>query len=409
MKSISITLLLISASYTFTYCQITLFPLNPFPGNERYSAAAFSINGYGYIGSGAHCNTGIYGSADFWKYDPVQDSWSQITSLPLFLQSSCAFAINGKGYLVGGTYMAPNAPNAILYEYDPVLNSWTQKSTYPLTGPYAGTAVVLNGMAYIGTGQVQNLGLTNDFYCYDPAANTWTPKAPIPILSTNCFSFPANNKIYFGGGVVPYNNKVYEYDPALNAWTQKNNLPFVNPVYDFVCSTGFSTSANGYIFGGYGYIYGRGNFIHRYNHLTDTWSLLYSDTTWAPPYFGNSIADASVFVINDMPYISQGVSAANTCFNGVSTINIITNVVEATEKNNSIRFISENSLFVDLNEAGVDTRLFLYTASGQQVYQSYLKKGINLLHIGTLDQGIYFYLINDTSKKIKAGKLPTFY
>ena len=66
-------------------------------GPARSEAVSFVINNLAYIGTGWDgLNTRF---TDFWKYDPVGNVWSQVTSMPdsTARSSAVAFAANNKG------------------------------------------------------------------------------------------------------------------------------------------------------------------------------------------------------------------------------------------------------------------------------------------------------------------------
>ncbi|HVW59646.1 MAG TPA: kelch repeat-containing protein, partial [Puia sp.] len=79
----------------------------PFPtAKGRMRAVGFSIGGYGYIGSGTE--DGVTPLADFYKYDPSTNSWSQIASLgdgsqtyPRF--DAAAFSFDNSAFVLTGT------------------------------------------------------------------------------------------------------------------------------------------------------------------------------------------------------------------------------------------------------------------------------------------------------------------
>ncbi|MEE4215493.1 MAG: IPT/TIG domain-containing protein [Bacteroidales bacterium] len=90
---------------------------NDFPGEARYVATGFSINGKGFIGLGQKNPSTFY--RDFWLYDPLYDSWTRLPDFPGSART-CAFSF------------------------------------------------VINGLAYIGTGH-EGSGLCSDIYVFNPA------------------------------------------------------------------------------------------------------------------------------------------------------------------------------------------------------------------------------------------------
>ncbi|MCK9206282.1 MAG: galactose oxidase [Salinivirgaceae bacterium] len=65
----------------------------------RSIAVSFSINGYGYIGTGY--KSGYLN--DFWKYDPADDTWEEVTGLEgAARQDAIGFAVGNYGYVTTG-------------------------------------------------------------------------------------------------------------------------------------------------------------------------------------------------------------------------------------------------------------------------------------------------------------------
>ena len=56
--------------------------LNDFPSEARVAGTQFSYNGKGYVLSGDGDDHGPLDSGEFWEYNPLNDSWNQLTSHP---------------------------------------------------------------------------------------------------------------------------------------------------------------------------------------------------------------------------------------------------------------------------------------------------------------------------------------
>ncbi len=131
----------ISVPYTQDGDWITRSQLN---GPTRSEAVGFTIGNYTYLGTGWDGLTKRY--ADFWKYDPVNDSWSQVSSLPDTRNGDKAYISTGE--------------NGVLYtstwEYDFATDLWKRKSSFE--GPATTGAVGFNvqNKGYIATGRSGN-------------------------------------------------------------------------------------------------------------------------------------------------------------------------------------------------------------------------------------------------------------
>ncbi len=136
----------------------------------RWEASGFAIGTKAYLIGGAPC----YGCTNFlqdvWEYDIVSNTWRQKSNFPGQKRfRATAFSINGIGYLVSGENK--DGSNSILmndvWRYDPASDIWTQLGDFP--GPKrSGAAVfVIGNKAYFGTG-LSPTQYVNDFYEFDP-------------------------------------------------------------------------------------------------------------------------------------------------------------------------------------------------------------------------------------------------
>jgi N-acetylneuraminic acid mutarotase len=248
-----------------------------FPGPERYGAAAFVINGKGYIATGGNDNGYL---DDLWEYNPTNGVWTQRTGLPAGSPQhenqrveAYAFPINGKGYLGGGSGFVFGANQTFniafydLWEYNQVSDTWNQKSDIPdFTGRFMSIGVACNGKGYVGLGCDVNQSVNHQtFWEYDPLLNSWTSKTNFPTVSTvDAGAFAIDSSVYVLGGVnistINLSNQFYRYDVATDTWNQLTNFNGGAVAGEFAVSTG--TTA----FAGTGY---NGNLLTR----TDVWQF----------------------------------------------------------------------------------------------------------------------------------------
>ena len=78
-----------------------------FGGSARMHATGFSVNGKGYIGTGATPGMPWVWFSDFWEYDPDTDSWTQKEDFPSTRYAAAGFSIGDKGYICGGDDSIP--------------------------------------------------------------------------------------------------------------------------------------------------------------------------------------------------------------------------------------------------------------------------------------------------------------
>ncbi|MBK7970152.1 MAG: T9SS type A sorting domain-containing protein [Bacteroidetes bacterium] len=150
-----------------------------FPGVGRRDAACFSIGTNGYVCAGDGANSLL---ATCYTYNSSINVWNSIASTPDNLDEAAAFSINGKGYIAGGEYTFWNGPNRnYLIQYDPIINSWTSKADMPTLGRRRTTGCNIKGRGYVGTGLLNLSGggssQTNDWWEYTPTC--YTPSTQI--------------------------------------------------------------------------------------------------------------------------------------------------------------------------------------------------------------------------------------
>ncbi|HKR04277.1 MAG TPA: hypothetical protein VJY62_06525 [Bacteroidia bacterium] len=174
---------------------------NNFPGSPRYGSCVFLLNNKAYIGLGY---SPLYD--DLWQYDPANDTWSQKANFPGGVrQSTVHFALNGLGYVgCGVNNLSSYAGLNDFYTYDDVLNSWTQIGNFAGPARHSALSFVLNNKAYVTTGNTGNApGTTfDDLWEFNPLAGVWTQLSSLPDTARQSgSSFAAGNCGYIFGGM----------------------------------------------------------------------------------------------------------------------------------------------------------------------------------------------------------------
>ncbi len=161
----------------------TWFQLSSFIGDGRNHPAMVVVNNKIYVGCGSNDNGNL---GDWWEYDIIADSWSQKSDIigynrhhPFYFGIG-DYAYVGFGH--GSTFgpgSNPNSNNYIyndFYRYNPQNNSWTQLSNFPSEARVAGTQFSYEGKGYIlsGDGDDHNPLSYGEFWQYDPTNDSWT-------------------------------------------------------------------------------------------------------------------------------------------------------------------------------------------------------------------------------------------
>lgn len=266
-------------------------------GTGRYLAAAFTINGKGYIGTG-HPVSG-FSIKDFWEYDPATDVWTQKTDFGGEARNGAVgFCIDGKGYL--GTGRAGVLYTKDFWMYDPSNNSWQQKAD--LGGGIRTQAVgfAIGNKGYIGAGRGENF--YKDFWQYDPTSNSWKKKTALPgEKRSGAVAFTIGNMAYVGTGELNYppvnfTNDLWMYDHVQNTWTQKRDFG-ADSKYDAVS---FSIVDKGYIATGYERTFPF--------YTKDLWEFDPANNTWSQKadFAGDARSAAFGFSIGQKGYLGGG-------------------------------------------------------------------------------------------------------
>ena len=132
--------------YAFNADTETWSTVAPFPAEDRRAQCAFSAGGKGYLGMGAGVFSGVYG--DWWEYDPLADTWTEVASISPVSDQSTATQVNDRGYVFN---VGSNQKN--LFAYDLAADEWQFQSTLPTDRIANGTLFTIGGQGYLVFGQ----------------------------------------------------------------------------------------------------------------------------------------------------------------------------------------------------------------------------------------------------------------
>src|SRR5437667_9176440 len=181
------------------------------PGVISFAAGGYvPATGKIYIVSGY--NTGSVDSAqpNTWQYDPVADSWTDLTGTVPFPHPAGGMSygvINNKVYIAGGR--DPGGTINLTWEFDPSVPAYTARADMPGTQPnQAAGAVALSALFVFGGG--------NPFLAPGSAATTAASAPSKATSGTTRAAFPialgraaAKDK-----ALIPQTtNHTYVYDP----------------------------------------------------------------------------------------------------------------------------------------------------------------------------------------------------
>ena len=249
------------------------------------------LNGRIYVAGGLLSpNTGY--SAHFEAYDPAQDRWTRLATLPQARHHIALAALDGVIHAIGG--FSGGFPNwqaqADTFVYDPASDRW--RPGVPLPVPRAeGVVEAANGKVYVIGGRVRAIAQASHFNDhadtalveeYDPRTSRWSRLSDAPTARNSAASAVIGGKIYVVGGrqalkqadgsLRQVNVAALEvFDPATGRWTTRAPMP--------QAQGGLAAAAHGgklYVFGGEQWVpqqkVFRENWV--YDPDTDRWSAV---------------------------------------------------------------------------------------------------------------------------------------
>lgn len=201
------------------------------PGPPRRNAVGFTIDNIAYVGTGADSSSAPGGQIlkDFWKYDPLLNSWSQIADYPggngngVYFAS--AFSSNEKGYVIGGK-LGPDSYTNQLWEYKPSQDIWAARAPY-LGGPrYQLVSTRIGNKVIVGLGVNEDI-YTKDLYAYNIGTNTWEQLGDFPAAERGgAIAYTIKNQAFIALGTDGgYRDDVWEYNPSFDTWMNRNDYP----------------------------------------------------------------------------------------------------------------------------------------------------------------------------------------
>lgn len=289
-----------------------LTPKNNFPGPARFGATAVAINGNIYFGLGKSQSTNN-ALADWWKYDPGADKWTQLANCPVASYIMNSFSIGTKAYVGMGT--------GTLYDtnfwcYDTSSDNWKSIASFPGTYTMFPVCFSSDKYGYIIGGSLDTPGAivrTNDVWRYDPVADSWQQTTSFPGLPRDeAIGFTLNNKGYVIGGAAqtggsePYIADAWSFDFGTETWKQLSMPP-----QNVARSQGFAFSVQnkGYVGGGTITDSGSLPYVYEYDPVADKWAL--KEKIFGPINLYSAFAS-----VNGIGYIITGEGYFNWYFSG---------------------------------------------------------------------------------------------
>jgi hypothetical protein len=218
----------------------------PFPRNRHLAVWTGSL--MVVQGGTREINTDCLLLSDGGRYDPKTDSWLPTAPGPAALYSTAVWT--GSRMITFGGYRPPCMPGQTIYYananlYDPVSNTWTPGSTsgepsgrFHHTAVWTGTEMIVWG----GSGALGAYFGTGGRY--DPVSDTWQPTSTVDAPSPrrdHAAVWTGNRMIVWGGGgPQPLNFMGAALDPsaASGGWTPLSTIGAPAPSFPLAFSGG---------------------------------------------------------------------------------------------------------------------------------------------------------------------------
>jgi len=208
------------------------------------------------------------------------DEWQELNPAvkPAPRSGHSIVVINGIAYLFGGIGTGRPAPMNDLWKYDPTNNSWTElKPSLPPPARHSHSAAVSSGKLCVFFGLDSNNNVLKDIWSYSPTYNSWqkelsTGTVPAPRYSHSSIGIADGRILTFGGlasGGNPTDPFMWSYTPCGGVWERK----FDSPAGSLSCQSVSLFGDKMYLFGGYGTA-GYTNNIMIYDPAKDSWNVL---------------------------------------------------------------------------------------------------------------------------------------
>jgi Kelch motif len=233
-----------------------------------------------------------------------------------------SFVINNIAYVGLGYNQTLNTRYNDFYAFDETAHTWTQQANFPGAPRNGAVAFTVNGKAYVTTGY-DGTNYLSDVWQFDPSGTTGSLPGAWTQMAHNFPGTPRAGAVAFGIGnqgyvvagldsIPTYRKDMWVYNPTGDSWAQGPDLGNTK-----------RTNAVAFVYGGQGYVVtGQNNGIEAtdlwvYNPTSNAWTERrsiadFNDSSYDAAYGTTNItrSDASIFLINDTAYLTNGTNGS---------------------------------------------------------------------------------------------------
>lgn len=154
---------------------------------ERYGAASFALDGFGYAIGGTNFNGEFLN--DVWRFDPETFTWTQIDDAPTSTGGELGLATTAgdKAYVL---------LKEAFYRFEPP-GTWTLIGDLPFASV---PSFITNAGGFIFLGEQALHGGTATVWQFDPSTGEWTAPAAYASVYERVFGFSLHDTLYLGAG-----------------------------------------------------------------------------------------------------------------------------------------------------------------------------------------------------------------
>ena len=203
----------------------------------RFESGSASIGGKLYVFGGYDKNILAFTRSDV--YDPAADRWSRIADMPQAI-THAGVATDGPLVYFAGGFVGERSfeITANVWRYDTRNNTWSAATPLPAARAAGGLVRVGRTLHFFGGTDARLARDFGDHWVLDldaapgTAGASWRPLAPLPTPRNHVGYATVGGKVYCIGGQLLGDEKagnvsdVHAYDPATNRWTAVARLPF---------------------------------------------------------------------------------------------------------------------------------------------------------------------------------------
>jgi hypothetical protein len=372
-----IILLLFVSTLSITAFSQSWNQITDYSGSARDDGTSFTIGNKAYCGTGR--NAGFNMTSDFKAFDLATEIWTPVASLPQTAnrQYATSFVFNGKGYVFGGIDNSGDYLND-LWEYDPLADSWFELTNMPDTGRSGASNFVINGVAYIIGGKTDSLLAVRDVWAYDIVSGNWIQKSDLPNFGMwRGMAVASNDQGYIGFGKDANDDtsiEFFEFDPTLDQWTSMPGINLEARSYPAYAQIGDSL----YIYGG---VDVSGDYLNTFERVNlNTWNV---DVLNSFP--SEARRGSMMFVSDNDIFISTGLTLTTRLKETWVAKNVLS--TEEEEFASSVILVgNELKIISDVNWTEVE----LFSLEGEILYAEQSGEILSV-NMTNLDSGLLFY------------------